>query len=235
MRLSSILVASAFAACAALQGCADSSHAADPAKPAAKTVAVPVVHVDDLPDEAEIAALFDKWNVTLRTGSPHDMANLYAEDGILLPTVSNQVRSNRSEIAEYFVHFQALKPRGTINEQYIEVLDRNTAVSSGVYTFDIVREGRADYVVARYSYIYEKVGNDWLIVSHHSSAMPQQVDERPLALSAIIGKPASADAHDDDHKDDHAAAPSKKAEHGPDHASDHASDHGAAKDSHAAH
>ena len=58
-----------------------------------------------LPTEGEIAALFDRWNATLQNGGPHDMALLYAEDGVLLPTVSNVPRTNRVEIGEYFEHF----------------------------------------------------------------------------------------------------------------------------------
>ncbi|NDC59351.1 MAG: SgcJ/EcaC family oxidoreductase, partial [Alphaproteobacteria bacterium] len=110
---------------------------------------VPAQH--GLPSKAEIAALFDEWNATLQTGGPHDMALLYAEDGVLLPTVSNEVRSNRAEIANYFEHFLQLKPRGAINEQHIDVLDWNTAVNSGVYTFDVVKNGEPTFVVARHA------------------------------------------------------------------------------------
>lgn len=137
----------------------------------------------NLPSQAEIAALFDLWNQTLQTGGPHDMAMLYAEDGVLLPTVSNQPRNNRPEIADYFVHFLELHPRGTINESYIDVLDATTAVHSGIYTFDVTRDGQPAYVVARFSYIYEKYGQKWLIKSHHSSAMPEPVSQRPPALA----------------------------------------------------
>jgi uncharacterized protein (TIGR02246 family) len=145
-----------------------------------------------LPSKTEIAALFDKWNETLQTGGPYDMAMLYAEDGVLLPTVSNQPRNNRPEIADYFEHFLQKKPRGTINEQYIEVLDGNTAINSGVYTFDMLKDGQPAFVVARYSYVYEKIGGKWLIKSHHSSAMPEPVEGRPPALSDRLTASATA-------------------------------------------
>ncbi|MBU6372577.1 MAG: SgcJ/EcaC family oxidoreductase [Alphaproteobacteria bacterium] len=149
----------------------------------------PVPSQHGLPSKAEIAALFDEWNATLQTGGPHDMALLYAEDGVLLPTVSNDVRSNRAEIADYFEHFLKLKPRGVINEQHIDVLDWNTAVNSGVYTFDMVKDGQPTFVVARYNFIYERVGAKWLIKSHHSSAMPEAVTERPPTLAQVLGEP----------------------------------------------
>lgn len=141
------------------------------------------------PTRKEIAALFDDWNDTLRTGGPNDMALLYAEDGVLLPTVSNEVRTNRAEMADYFEHFLALHPRGVINEQHIDILDANTAVNSGVYTFDLIKEGQPTFVVARYSFLYEKIGGKWLIKSHHSSAMPEAVLARPAALVAAAPAP----------------------------------------------
>lgn len=166
---------------------------------------VVVQAISSPPTKKEIAALFDDWNDTLRNGGPHDMALLYAEDGVLLPTVSNQVRTNRVEIADYFEHFLALHPRGVINEQHIDVLDSNTAVNSGVYTFDMVKEGQPTFVVARYSFLYEKVGGKWLIKSHHSSAMPEAITARPPALVAAADegtmvaeiKPAVAGGHDE--------------------------------------
>lgn len=217
-----ILVAAA--AALSLAGCGgaktNADHGADHGKGHGDKAHATAPSQHGLPDKAEIAALFDLWNETLQTGGPHDMALLYAEDGVLLPTVSNQVRSNRAEIADYFEHFLQLKPRGVINEQHIDVLDWNTAVNSGVYTFDVVKDGAPTYVVARYSYIYEKVGPRWFIKSHHSSAMPEMVDGRPPTLAETLGKSptpraykqadAGETAHDGDHGEkDHGKAKDK--------------------------
>jgi uncharacterized protein (TIGR02246 family) len=38
-----------------------------------------------------IASLFDTWNQALATKDPHRVADLYAHDAVLLPTVSNEV------------------------------------------------------------------------------------------------------------------------------------------------
>jgi uncharacterized protein (TIGR02246 family) len=169
---------------ATLAACSEQPKAHGDAAHEDRTVVVQAI--SSPPTKKEIAALFDDWNDTLRNGGPHDMALLYAEDGVLLPTVSNQVRSNRVEVADYFEHFLQLHPRGVINEQHIDVLDANTAVNSGVYTFDVVKEGQPTFVVARYSFLYEKVGGKWLIKSHHSSAMPESITARPAALVASV-------------------------------------------------
>lgn len=202
----------------ALAGCGKGHEAPHAAADPAAAHAVVVRPGANLPAKREIAALFDEWNETLRTGGPHDMALLYAEDGVLLPTVSNDVRSNRVEIADYFEHFLQLHPRGVINEQHIDVLDNNTAVNSGVYTFDLIKEGQPTFVVARYSFLYEKVGGKWLIKSHHSSAMPEAVAARPAPLTQVLAsnedvapvEAAHAPTADDHHAPaTHAPAPAK--------------------------
>ena len=120
--------------------------------------------------EAEIAALFDRWNASLATGNPDDVAANYAVDAILLPTVSNKVRHNHAEIRDYFVHFLEKKPRGVILERNIRFPANHVAIDSGTYAFDTI-SGR---VPARYTFVYRKTGKEWLIVEHHSSAMPEK-------------------------------------------------------------
>jgi uncharacterized protein (TIGR02246 family) len=126
--------------------------------------------------EREIAGLFDRWNAALDTGKPEEVLKLYHPKAMLQPTVSNQVRTTPAEIADYFVHVLALKPHGTINYRQIRVLDKHTAVDSGVYTFAVTRDGKPAKVQARYTYVYAKDGKQWRIMNHHSSAMPEAVN-----------------------------------------------------------
>ncbi|NMF62697.1 SgcJ/EcaC family oxidoreductase [Brasilonema octagenarum] len=125
------------------------------------------------PKERDIAALFDKWNAALQTENPDEVVKLYAKDGVLLPTVSNKVRSTHSQMRDYFEHFLKYKPKGTILEQNVRIIDKLFAINSGVYSFNIIKNGKPEKVVARYSFVYRHDGNDWLIVDHHSSAMPE--------------------------------------------------------------
>jgi uncharacterized protein (TIGR02246 family) len=124
---------------------------------------------------AEITALFDKWNAALQTGDPAKVAACYAPAGVLLPTVSNQVRTTPAEIQDYFVAFLKLKPFGKIDDANVRVLGPDTAINSGVYTFDLVVDGAPTQVQARYSFTYKKVDGEWLIIDHHSSGMPEKV------------------------------------------------------------
>lgn len=85
------------------------------------------------------------------------------------------VRNNPAEIKEYFETFLTLKPDGTINEANIRIYC-DMAINSGIYTFAIVKNGKPEEVQARYTFVYRKIGDRWLIVEHHSSAMPEKIN-----------------------------------------------------------
>ncbi|WP_369272491.1 SgcJ/EcaC family oxidoreductase [Streptomyces sp. R11] len=127
------------------------------------------------PGKKQIAALFDQWNRTLQTGDPEQVADLYASDAVLLPTVSNEVRADHAAIVDYFEHFLANKPVGKKIETHINVLDSNSVIDAGTYQFTLTdpETGEKSVVKARYTYAYEKRGGEWLIVNHHSSKMPE--------------------------------------------------------------
>ena len=116
-----------------------------------------------------ITQLFNNWNQALQTGDPKQVASLYHPEAVLLPTVSNQVRHNHAEIEDYFVHFLAKGPQGTLNEQNIRIFG-DLAINSGVYTFQFNDDSR---VQARYTFVYRRQADGWLIIEHHSSAMPE--------------------------------------------------------------
>ena len=119
--------------------------------------------------DSHIAALFEEWNTALQTGEPKNVTALYESNAILLPTISNQVRHNHEEIEDYFIHFLAKSPKGVINESNIRTFG-NIAINSGIYTF-IFSDGNS--VQARFTYVYRWNGQRWLIVEHHSSALPE--------------------------------------------------------------
>ena len=158
-----------------LTGCSTTATTAPASTPETKTTpaAKTGTHTETCKDvtQAEIAALFDRWNQSLQTGEPKKVVANYAPNSILLPTVSNKPRLTPEAKEDYFHHFLAKKPVGKIDMRHIE-LGCNTAIDAGLYTFTLGSTG--DSVKARYSYTYRWDGKDWLISSHHSSAMPEK-------------------------------------------------------------
>ena len=119
-----------------------------------------------------IEELFDRWNAALATGDPDAVTLLYADDAILLPTVSNQVRHTSAEIRAYFVDFLRKRPRGTIDEANVRELGE-IAVNSGVYSFTLAENGVDTVVPCRFTFVYRRRGDGWAIIEHHSSRMPE--------------------------------------------------------------
>lgn len=120
--------------------------------------------------EEEVAALFERWNDSLATGDAEEVADNYAEESILLPTVSNTPRLDREGKVDYFEHWLPHKPQGVVNERFVAI-DCDTVVDAGVYTFTYAD---GTIVPARYTFTYAPEGDTWLITSHHSSVMPER-------------------------------------------------------------
>lgn len=121
-------------------------------------------------DEKTIAGLFDRWNASLKTLNPATVTANYATDAVLLPTVSNEPRTNHREINDYFVKFLKSEPQGSIDKRFIKI-GCNIAKDVGTYTFSF-KDGSK--VSARYSYVYAFDDGKWNIIHHHSSAMPEK-------------------------------------------------------------
>lgn len=147
------------------------------ARPSAAPACAPVT-------EPQIAALFDRWNDSLRTGDPDKVVANYAADGVLLATLSNQPRSNRAQIRDYFVKFLKAKPQGSIDQRFIKI-GCNSAEDMGTYTFRFA-DGKT--VHARYTYVYEWKNGQWLIAHHHSSAMPEPIAQDAAAPASENGE-----------------------------------------------
>jgi len=128
------------------------------------------------PTRTQIAGLFDTWNQALQTGDSEKVASLYAKDAVLLPTVSNKVRSNHAEIVDYFDKFLQSKPVGKKVKTIVDILDKDSAIDTGIYEFTLTDKatGQKSVVEARYTYAYEKIDGKWKIVNHHASAMPEK-------------------------------------------------------------
>lgn len=121
--------------------------------------------------ESEIAALFERWNRSLKSGEPAQVLANYAPNSVLLPTLSNVPRLTPAAKEDYFEHFLQNRPSGKIDSRTIQI-GCNSAVDVGLYTFTFAKTGAVAH--ARFTYTYTWDGQQWLISSHHSSLMPEK-------------------------------------------------------------
>jgi uncharacterized protein (TIGR02246 family) len=124
------------------------------------------------PKEAVAAATL-AWKQALGEDDPEKVLPFYADDAVLWGTLSPTVRSDRAALRDYFVTAFKVLPslKVSFGDQLIRVYG-NTAVNTGYYTFSYAKDGEIKSLPARYSFTYVKNGERWLIIDHHSSAMP---------------------------------------------------------------
>jgi uncharacterized protein (TIGR02246 family) len=123
--------------------------------------------------EAEILAVFQEWHQAVHTGNPAVVPPLYAPHAILLPTLSNRVRRTTAEIQDYFVQFLQDGERVKTDVELLETdikIYGDIAMNSGIYLFTF-NDGTK--IPARFTFVYERIDGRWLIITHHSSGMPE--------------------------------------------------------------
>ena len=137
--------------------------------------------VKNIPTKSEVRALFTRWNDALATLDSKTVADCYAKNAVLLPTVSDKARTNPKDIQSYFEAFLLRKPQGVILDSFVDLGD-GWAKDCGIYEFTMRDNG--EKVKARYTFTYTLEDGEWKISHQHSSAMPE----------GLMAKAAKADA-----------------------------------------
>ena len=110
----------------------------------------------------------ENWVSKIKTNDPEQVAPLYHIDGLLLGTFSDIERKGHDLILEYFENLLKSKVDVEIVTQHKHETE-SLVTNSGLYNFIV--DGKT--VNARYSFVFIKTGNDWKILSHHSSVLPE--------------------------------------------------------------
>ena len=124
-------------------------------------------------DKSDVEAATARWLDAFNRKSSADIVALYAPDAVFFGTSSPVLRDRPELVADYF------KGLATLGDSLISMGDHRVqvfgrvAINTGFYTRTSVEEGREVKNPARFSFVYEKRGGQWLIVNHHSSAFPQ--------------------------------------------------------------
>ena len=115
--------------------------------------------------------LLQRWISAVESGDPKQVVNLYLDDGILLGTFSNKERVGHELILGYFENLLKSPVDVKVVSENPHVFG-SSAVNSGHYNF--MTNGKT--INARFSFVYHKEDeptDEWKIVSHHSSVMPE--------------------------------------------------------------
>jgi uncharacterized protein (TIGR02246 family) len=112
--------------------------------------------------------MLETWVDKIRTNDPKQVVSLYHNDGLLLGTFSEVERKGHDLILAYFENLLKSQVDVEIITQHKHETE-SLVTNSGLYNFIV--DGKT--VNARFSFVFIKTGDDWKILSHHSSVLPE--------------------------------------------------------------
>jgi MFS superfamily sulfate permease-like transporter len=108
------------------------------------------------------------WMENINTNSIENILNLYDENAVLLPTLSDEIRDTQTKIKDYFQHFFSRENLSVQMENCIVKDFGELHLNMGVYQFSWQENFEPQTVRARFTFA-TKNGK---IIEHHSSLMP---------------------------------------------------------------
>lgn len=128
------------------------------------------------PISKDVEAAYQNWcrAIGVAKGNPAVVVKYYAPKAILLPTLSPKIMFNlNSGLDAYFKGFTAHQDIQCTTNKLITQVYGDIAINSGLYTFTYTDDSKNRVVIpARFTFVYQKLGSEWLIVNHHSSKIP---------------------------------------------------------------
>lgn len=115
---------------------------------------------------------FHQWSIAVQSGAVDRVIALYNDNLTLLPTMAATTVRDIAGCTEYFTFFCSLHPEAKIVEEYTYELSAESYAHVGVYQFTVDGAAGREKVNARFSMVWQRVGDTWKILHHHSSRMP---------------------------------------------------------------
>lgn len=108
-------------------------------------------------------------------GNPSMVVKYYAPGATLLPTLSAKILKNTNHgLDQYFAHLTSYQNIKCVPEKNEIHMNHRVAINSGLYAFSYVdTNGKEKVIPARFTFVYKNINNQWLIVTHHSSKLPE--------------------------------------------------------------
>lgn len=126
---------------------------------------------------AAVRAATQGWVNAFNARDPARICACYHPDAVLCGTTAQSLITTPAGIRQYFEgHCASATPLSVqLTDQHIRVYG-DVAINSGSYTLTVVSAEPPWALPARFSFTYQQIGGGWLIVDHHSSWVPVQVD-----------------------------------------------------------
>jgi hypothetical protein len=121
-------------------------------------------------------AIYNDWvdAMVCPKNDVHRIVDLYHSNAVLVPTFSPIICTTREDLNNYFKNLIVLPELTVSTEQFLSTECNDTIINSGLYTFQYKSGDKIVTVPARFTFVYKKDNDRWLIINHHSSQLPIQ-------------------------------------------------------------
>ncbi len=119
----------------------------------------------------DVAAATAAWADAFSRQDLEGLLRLYDPEAVFWGTSSATLRDSPEAIRDYFKGVPGSSMIVKLGDSRVRVLGE-IAVATGHYTFINQRDGKEAARPARFSFTYRLRDGRWLIVDHHSSAVP---------------------------------------------------------------
>jgi len=127
---------------------------------------------DEMPGSEGARATLNAWTQAVASNRIDNVLQLYADDAVLVPTLSNEIHVTAAGRRRYFDFFLSRDVLSCTVDQEVVRMEptRGTVAIGGIYTFRFRTEkGGEEAVAARFLFTFEAFDGRWLITGHHSS------------------------------------------------------------------
>ena len=114
--------------------------------------------------------IIKKWEQCLVSKDLPGILDTYSVDAVLLGTFAKSIKQGKNELSIYFTRLFKYD-KLTVGFQpnfWINNIDENSFILSGIYVFSFVENGKSKRIKARYTFAIK----NGKIINHHSSVVP---------------------------------------------------------------
>ena len=126
-------------------------------------------------NQASLREILRNWIDGVNEMRLEEVAALYAQEAVLIPTFSPKIYNSEAEIAGYFSRITDQREVSvTVREETVveQTNAQGSQVIGGIYDWRIIKDGEENVFGARLSFVVS-LGEKRPIVHHHSSLLPE--------------------------------------------------------------
>ena len=121
---------------------------------------------------SDVEAATQQWIGAFNRKDAREIVALYAKDAVFFGTSSPVLRDKPELVWDYFKGIADLGDATIATAEHRVQVFGNVAINTGFYIRRSVQNGKAVQNPARFTFVYALREGKWMIVNHHSSALP---------------------------------------------------------------